>query len=158
VRKQRHLNTADTAAFEHTDVLRHSGTERRDYCNGAVVPLDSSQEDNNWRFDLSDTLFNFGVNVPGNSLQTGTFTSANSNIAKSEASDGDGGPFWEQTFDFNAESDQRGTFALTIISVGPPVPSFAGTQWWSPQGSLTVTLPPSVGNASTTNVNVNVTF
>jgi hypothetical protein len=95
------------------------------------------------------------VSIPGTSLQTGTFTSANVTEAVSlYTTTGSGGPTWEQAFDQNHDT---GTFSLTLSSVGASTGAGTVTDWPSPHGSFSATLEAVLQGASG-EVDVSVTF
>jgi hypothetical protein len=95
------------------------------------------------------------VSIPGTSLQTGTFTSANvSEAVTIYTTTGTGGPTWEQAFDQNHNT---GTFSLTVSSLGPATGAGTVTDWPSTHGSFSAMLEPSLAGASG-GVNVSVTF
>jgi hypothetical protein len=121
-----------------------------------VYPSGADEANNTWRFTLLGNPFNFVVNVPGSALSTGTFSTANSNISRAVATDGDS--TWVESFDWTAPSTERGTFLLAITSTGPSGMVDTVTQWSSPHGTLMVTLPPGEGNTSTTEVSATATF
>lgn len=123
-----------------------------------VYALGTTESGDTWRFALFGAPFTFVVNVSGDALTTGTFTNTNSNIARGLAVDLDGGAVWMESFDVAAKGAERGDFALTITSTGPSELVDTATEWSSPHGSLSVTLPPGEGNASTADVSAIATF
>jgi hypothetical protein len=98
----------------------------------------------------------FTAKLPGSSLQTGTFTSANVTQAVTiYLSTGPGEPAWEQAF-VAAPPQQAGTFTLSVSSVGPTTGDSTVTDWPSTHGSFSATLPPLL--MATGEVNMSLTF
>ena len=98
--------------------------------------------------------FHFSIQLPGTSLQTGTFTSANSAKAATIVSGNASTQIWGQYF--NSSRADQGTFSLTLTSTGSEVDSGGDKAWPYAHGSLTAMLAPS-GSASGA-VDVSVTF
>lgn len=98
--------------------------------------------------------FNFSIQLPGTTLQTGTFTSANSTKAATVVSGNTSTQIWGQYF--NHGSANQGTYSFTITSTGAEFDSGGKKTWSYAHGSLTATLAPS-GTASGT-LDATVTF
>jgi len=65
---------------------------------------------------------------------------------------------WDMSKGNTSGTTAQGDFTLTITQPGPEVMLDGSDLWASPHGTLTVTMPPSHGNSSTTNVIGQATF
>ena len=151
----RPITTSPSILPEDTGTVALSGGVTT---TAGVYSLGTTESADTWRFALFGAPFTFVVNVSGDALTTGAFTNTNSNIARGLAVDLDGGAVWMESFDVAAKGAERGDFALTITSTGPSELVDTATEWSSPHGSLSVTLPPGEGNASTADVSAIATF
>jgi hypothetical protein len=98
----------------------------------------------------------FGLQLPGHTLQAGTFTSSNSTTADTLLFATDLRQFWLQSF--NRGFTDQGTFTITIASTGNEVDNGGDKTWPRAHGSLTATLTPSPRSTASGTVNVSVTF
>jgi len=109
----------------------------------------------------------FTITFEGVLLESGTFSDSSSNfmgcageVDASLSAGEDDPPSWGQSAD-PSQGASGGAFSLTIFSVGPSSknPDLAGgTLWGDVHGTLTSTLVPMRGNASTANVTVSAAF
>jgi hypothetical protein len=104
--------------------------------------------------------FSSTVVISGTSLQTGTFTNANSLYAhcQVQATSVQADGLWTQHFASTSPSSEVGTFSLSISSVGSITATDAGPQWRGSHGQLSATLPASPYTPDAGAVTVNVTF
>lgn len=101
-----------------------------------------------------DMTFAFASNLPGSSLQTGTF--ALSATTKTVATVTQGTAVWTETYD-DGQHPNQGDATYTLSGTGQEVTSSSGTGWIGEHGTLTATLEPADQFATGT-VNVSVTF
>jgi hypothetical protein len=102
----------------------------------------------------------FAVEIPGTSLRTGTITHANSRYAHGsvEATSAQADGEWMQHFSARDPSSEKGTFALTVSSVGSIAAIDAGTRCSDAHGRLSATLPASMYTPDAGTVRVEVIF
>jgi len=120
--------------------------------------------DTAWGFAITNNTtaypnLNFAGQFAGTSLQTGTYTTANSELVSTlVTSAAAGGQLWTQSFDATDVSAAQGSFQLVITAAGAAQSGTGNTGWNAAQGTATLTLVPESGNPSGSNTNVSVTF
>ena len=120
--------------------------------------------DTSWGFAITNNTtaypnLNFAGEFGGTSLQTGTYTTANSQLVSSLVSSAaNNGQLWTQSYDATDASAVQGTFQLVITSTGPAQTGTGNTGWNAAQGTASLTLVPEAGNPSANNVTVSVSF
>lgn len=125
----------------------------------AVYPVGRPSPDGGYPKKLTPSFF-FAVEIPGTSLQTGAITHANGRYAHglvqatSEQADGQ----WMLHFSAQDPSAEKGTFTLTISSVGSIAAIDAGTRCSDSHGKLSATLPASMYTPDAGIVRVEVSF
>jgi hypothetical protein len=111
-------------------------------------------------------IFQSSIGIGGTSLETGTFTTANTLGAYTSLEIDPAGAgitaSWAQNFQVSEPSSETSTFSLAISSVGSVNSSTSTldgnvTEWQNPLGSFFATLPATFGSA-TGSLTVNVTF
>ena len=65
---------------------------------------------------------------------------------------------WDMSKGNTSGTTPQGDFTLNITQTGPDFMVDGGDLWAAPHGNLTITMPPSAGNTSMTNVTAVVTF
>jgi len=111
------------------------------------VTFSDDSEQNNAE---GDPALSTAVSIPGNSPQTGTFTSSNVNAAQAQLTSSPSA--WEQFFLSTVPAQTVGTFNLTLTSAGELGAAGTGlegrTPWLNVHGTYAATLPAQLGGAT----------